>query len=216
MTWGRENYDPFSDTPATGGRREAIELVGTHLRLNGIVTLGRFSRLSDMINSSRGYIRVIDARLMRRNGDPTNLILPEMMVDQDEIAFIAQVDPEAAVVEADPDVPAAPASPGDVWSGGGGAFSSGDLDRPKREFILFTPGHTVTGKLQIYGGTDIAGFVDASDPRFVPMVDATARSLADRRVISHFKFLLVNRTQMLAASEVGRVGDVVLDDVPEL
>ena len=82
--------------------------------------------------------------------------------------------------------------------------------------MLFTPGHTITGKLQIYEGTDIAGFVDASDPRFVPVVDATARSLADRRVISHFKFLLVNRTQMIAASEVGRAGDIAPEDVPDL
>jgi hypothetical protein len=42
--------------------------------------------------------------------------------------------------------------------------------------------------------------VDSADPRFVPMVNVTARSLADRRVISHFGLLLVNRTQMTAAS----------------
>jgi hypothetical protein len=44
----------------------------------------------------------------------------------------------------------------------------------------------------------------------------TTRSLADRRVINHFKFVLINRTQMIAASEVGRRGDVLPEDVPEL
>ena len=42
--------------------------------------------------------------------------------------------------------------------------------------------------------------MDSNDPRFVAMVNATARSLADRRVISHFALVLVNRTQMTAAS----------------
>ena len=46
----------------------------------------------------------------------------------------------------------------------------------------------------------MATFVDSPDPRFVPMVKVTARSLADRRVISHFAFVLINRTQMTAAS----------------
>ena len=58
--------------------------------MKGSVSLGRFGRLSDLINASRGYIRVRDAQLLQRNGEPTNLILPELMVDQDEISFIAQ------------------------------------------------------------------------------------------------------------------------------
>ena len=72
------------------GREEQIELVGTHLRLKGLIYLGRFGRLTDLINAQSGYIRVHDARLLRRNGDPTSLVLPELMVDKDEISFIAQ------------------------------------------------------------------------------------------------------------------------------
>ncbi len=49
-------------------------------------------------------------------------------------------------------------------------------------------------------------FVDSPDPRFVAMVDVTARSLADRRVISHFGLVLVNRTQMTAASLLEKAG----------
>jgi hypothetical protein len=44
----------------------------------------------------------------------------------------------------------------------------------------------------------------------------TTRSLADRRIISHYEFILLNRTQMIAASEVGRAGDIAPEDVPEL
>jgi hypothetical protein len=39
---------------APSGRDEPIELVGTHLRLTGLISLGRFDRLSDLINASSG------------------------------------------------------------------------------------------------------------------------------------------------------------------
>jgi hypothetical protein len=197
MTW-----DFGSDTSVRQGREEPIELIGTHLRLTGIISLGRFGRLTDLVNASSGYLRVHDARLLRRNGDPTSLVLSELMVDQDEIAFIAQ--PE----ERDPAAPPAP-----VYEDN---FATGTETRKPREFVIFTPGHTVTGKIHVFGHTDLAGFVDASDPRFVPIVGVTTRSLADRRIISHYPFLLINRTQMIAASEIGRHGDIAPEDVPDL
>jgi len=46
--------------------------------------------------------------------------------------------------------------------------------------------------------------------------EVVARSLADRRIISHFKFVLINRTHMIAASEIGRAGDISHEDVPDL
>jgi hypothetical protein len=189
--------------PPGGGRDEEVELVGTHLRLTGMIALGRFGRLSDLINASRGYVRIRDARLLRRNGDPTSLVLPELMVDQDEISFIAQGQ-------------APPPEPGTA----GGFVDigySGDVEtRKAREFVMFTPGHTVTGKAHVFGETDLAGFVDATEPRFVPVTSVTTRSLADRRIISHYEFILINRTQMIAASEVGRHGDIAPGDVPDL
>ncbi len=206
MAWN-PSTDPFaSDALATTGRQEEIELVGTHLRVIGTIALGRFGRLSDLINASSGYVRVRNARLLLRNGDPTDLVLPEMMFDKDEISFIAQRAPE---------------NPGQAWgiAGAGAATDFGgnpELDRAPRQFVMFTPGHTVTGFVHVYGETDLAGFVESSDQRFVSVVDVTTRSLADRRVINHFKFVLINRTQMIAASEVGRTGDVSPEDVPEL
>jgi hypothetical protein len=184
--------------PTSAGRDEPIELVGTHLRLTGLIALGRFGRLTDLINASSGYIRVRDARLLRRSGEPTTLVLPELMVDQDEISFIAQTEAH-------------------IEPGTGAGFDSGfggpAVERTAREFVLFTPGHTVTGRVHLFGQTDLAGFVDSTDPRFVPVVDVTTRSLADRRIVSHYPFLLINRTQLIAASEVGRTDDAPTDDI---
>jgi hypothetical protein len=201
MTW---DYQTGAAAEAAGaGRDEPIELVGTHLRVSGVVALGRFGRLSDLINALSGYVKIRDARLLRRNGDPTNTVLPELMVDQGEISFIAQTDPAA---------PEGAAAAGSVDP----RFEGATTKRSAREFVIFTPGHMVSGRIHVFGDTDLAGFVDATDPRFIPVTDVTARSLADRRVISHYKFVLLNRTQMIAASEVGRTGDIVPEDVPEL
>jgi hypothetical protein len=195
-------WDDLSDA-APVGRDEPVELVGTNLRLTGAVSLGRFSRLSDLINASRGYIRVRDAQLLQRNGEPTNLVLGELMVDQDEISFIAQPQAEA---------PEPGAATGFVEP----VFGNDVEARQAREFVMFTPGHTVTGKVHIFGQTDLAGFVDATDPRFVPVTGVTTRSLADRRIVSRYDFILINRTQMIAAAEVGARGDIATQDLPEL
>ena len=56
--------------------REQIELVGTNLRLKGTVSLGRFGRLTDLINASSGYVRVQDAQLLQRNGEGSGLASP--------------------------------------------------------------------------------------------------------------------------------------------
>jgi hypothetical protein len=194
-------WDDMVETPI--GRDEPIELVGTHLRVKGMVSLGRFGRLSDLINASSGYVRIRDAQLLQRNGDPTSLVLSELMVDQDEISFIAQEDavapePGAAVGFIEP------------------VFGDNIEARQAREFVMFTPGHTVTGKVHVFGQTDLAGFVDATDPRFVPVTAATTRSLADRRIVGHYDFILINRTQLIAAAEAGSRDEIASQDVPEL
>ena len=195
----------WDDTTAGAitGRDEPIELVGTHLRLTGVINLVRFGRLSDLINASSGYVRVRNARLLRRNGDPTSLVLPELMVDQDEISFIAQEqapqpEPGAAVGFIEP------------------GYGSTAETRRAREFVMFTPGHTVTGRVHVFGETDVAASSMPRSRGSSPVTGVTTRSLADRRIISHYDFILINRTQMIAASEVGRKGDIAPEDVPEL
>lgn len=178
------------------GRDEPIELVGTHLRLTGIINIGRYSRLTDLINASSGYVRVRDARLLHWSGEPTNLVLPELMVDVDEISFIAQAEDPAPA-------PEAAETKGYVEPGFGDATET----RRAREFVFFTPGHTVTGLVYVFGQVDVAGFVDSDDPRFVPVTNVVTRSLADRKIISQYAFVLINRTQMIAASEVAVTGD---------
>jgi hypothetical protein len=171
------------------GLLEEIELVGPHLRVRGTILLGLFHRLSDRVNHSRGYIHVQDAQLMRRNGDPTDLRLEELMINQDEITFIAQ---------------RAAGGPGTGAADGFGSV----LGKETRRYVFFTEGHTISGDVQVYGESDLASFVEASEPRFVALTGATARSLADRRVISHYELLLLNRTQTTAVAEAARAASL--------
>ena len=171
-------------------RHEQIELVGPHLRVTGSISLLHFTRLSDLINHSRGFVRLTDAGLLRRNGDPTGLVVPELMVNQDEITFIGQKEEDMSSAETS--LP--------------GGMDRPSMARTQRQFVIFTPGHTLTGTIYLFSETDIQAFVDSNDPRFVPMVKVTARSLADRRVISHFGLILINRTQITAASLLEKAG----------
>ena len=162
-------WDDVGETPI--GHDEPVELVGTNLRVKGSVSLGRFGRLSDLINASRGYIRVRDAQLLQRNGEPTDLVLPELMVDQDEISFIAQQQAPAP-------------EPGTAVGFVEPVFGESVEARQAREFVLFTPGHTVTGKVHIFGQTDLAGFVDATRSAVRPRhrcLDPLPRRSPDRQ-----------------------------------
>ena len=192
MGWGTSRpIDPLGPPgPIDEERHETIELVGPHLRVSGSISLRRFTRLSDLINHNRGYVRLTDAALLRRNGDPTGLVVPELMVNQDEITFIGQKVETVSTAE----------------TGLPGGMDRPLMQRVPRQLVIFTPGHTLSGTIYLFSETDVVTFVDSPDPRFVPMVQVTARSLADRRVVSHFGLVLVNRTQMTAASLLEKSG----------
>ena len=184
MAWD----DTFGGAEPTGDA-QSIELFGSHLRLTGRVHLGRFGRLTDFINATQGFVRIHDVRVSLPDGGLTDLTMPELMIDQDEISFIGQQDP--------PDL-----GPGIAVGFIESRSESTGAVRKAREFLMFTPSHTISGKVHIFGQTDVAGFVDATDPHFVPVTDATVRSLTDDRIVGHYPFVLINRKQMIAASEV--------------
>lgn len=171
---------------------EAIELVGPHLRLSGRIAIRGFHRLSDFINHNRGYIPLHDARLLQRNGERTNMTVDELMVNPDEITFIAQ-QASARTVRV---------------NGAGAEADRPTLEKQVRRYVFMTEGHTVSGLVHVHREMTLATFVDTPDPRFIAVTQVVARSLADRRVVSHFDLLLINRTQMTAAAEASKAAAV--------
>jgi len=197
MTWDDlpESTSPTFDTmflthePEVEARDASIELVGTSLRLRCLISLGRFPRLTDLMSSTSGFIRVRDARLLAADGEPTGDVLPELMIDQDSITFIAE--PDAPLHEP------GSGSPPDEFGVGGNP-----VDRRTRRFALFTDGHELSGLVYLFGETDMASFVESTHPRFIPLTDVTVRSLADHRNLTSYPFVLVNRARLLAAAEL--------------
>lgn len=101
------------DQPASA--RPRVELIGTHLRVEGSVELGRFTRVSDYVNILSGFFNLQDVVLLSRIGEPTRINFPEFRVRLDEIAIVGQQNPEANPVGAGAwgdtvGPPAAPAS----------------------------------------------------------------------------------------------------------
>lgn len=157
-----------------------VELVGPHLRLSGVMGTGNFRRLSDFVNNHDGLFRIRDATVLRRNGDPTKVSMPDVWVAPPEVTLIAQPGGDTSTGEAP------------------------DFSVPKRRdaLIIVTPGHTITGEIYIPQDAMLSVFIESSDPRFLPMTDVRTRSLADRRVISRYPFALLNRRHIVAASQL--------------
>lgn len=158
---------------------ESVELAGPHLRLSGEIGLGRFRRLSDVVNNQMGLILLRDATVLRRNGTATRVTTPSIWVNPAEVTLIGQS------TSTQQDAP------------------SSDLRISKESHLLIvvTPGHTLSGEVYIPEGGSLAAFIESVDPPFVPITDVRARSLADRRIITRYQFALLNRRHVVAATE---------------
>lgn len=156
-----------------------IELVGPHLRLAGTVLLEHHRRLSDFVNNHEGLMKLLDARVLRRNGDPTRVTAGSIWVSPDEVTLVGQeVDSESRK------------DPMTVI--------------PKRvsQLLAVTAGHTLTGEVHLNPEAVLAAFIESPSPVWIPMTDVRTRSLADRRVITRYAFALVNRRHIVATTEL--------------
>jgi hypothetical protein len=161
------------------GALEAVELAGPHLRLAGEIALGRFRRLSDVVNSQQGLIMLQDATVLRRNGTATRVTTPGIWVNPAEVTLIGQASTEKH----------------------DGAPSEMRIPKEAHLLIVVTPGHTLSGWVYIPEGGSLSVFIESVDPPFIPITDVRARSLADRRIVTRYAFALLNRRHMVAATE---------------
>jgi hypothetical protein len=168
-----------ADAPAVGGVVR-VELAGPHLRLTGDIALGRFRRISDVINHHQGLLRLVDVVIQRRNGTPTRVVTPEMWVSPADVTLVGQHD----VSDEQP-------APPEVR-----------IVKEPHPLVVVTPGHTLTGNIYVPVGAEVAVFVESDEPHFIPMTHVRARSLADRRIVTNYPFALLNRKHIVAATEM--------------
>jgi hypothetical protein len=170
-----------------GGGRLYVELIGSNLWVAGMVDLGRFRRVSDFVNLTQGYMVFRDVVVMTRTGDATRLTLPELRVLPDDIAVVAQLGDDHA---------------GAGGSGGGGE-SSLVIEKRRQRLVVLTRTHIIDGDVFIHGDGSIMAFVDATDPKFIPMNDVRVRWVSDRKLAARYPFALLQRSQILGVATEG-------------
>jgi len=169
---------PELETAQEHGELVDVELVGPHLRLSGTIGLGRFRRLSDLVNHHDGLIGLRNATILRRNGTATRVTAPTIWVSPAEVTLIGESG-SAAPVEAPAEF---------------------RIPKEPRDLVFVTPGHTLTGQVHIISGGQFSAFIESNDPAFIALTDARTRSLADRRIIARYAFALLNRRHIVATT----------------
>jgi len=173
-----------------GGGEQYVELIGSNLWVAGMVDLGRFRRVSDFVNLTQGYMVFRDVVVLTRTGDATRLTLPELRVLPDDIAVVAQL--------------------GDDHAGAGSGAGSGPaaegglmIEKRRQRLVVLTRTHIIDGDVFIHGDGSIMAFVDATDPKFIPMSDVRVRWVSDRKLAARYPFALLQRAQILGVATEG-------------
>jgi hypothetical protein len=179
--WGA-TASAWAEDDEGGAGEQFLELIGSELWVAGTVDLGRFHRVSDFVNIVQGYLLIRDAVVLSRSGEATRLAMPELRVLPDDVAVVGQreADQTPRVTE--------------------GAVV---IERTRQRLVVFTRSHLIDGDVYIHGDGSIMAFVDATDPKFIPMTDVRIRWLSDRKLAARYPFALVQRSQILGVATEG-------------
>ena len=176
--FGAPGFATLEHEVAAASACARVELVGSHLRAAGSVDLGNFHRLSDYVNFLSGFFTIRDVTLLSRLGEPTRLTFPDLRVRLDEIAIIGEPEPETQASDE----------------------AGGPILKQRRRLVVTTAAHIIYGFAYLHVEASITAFVDATEPRFVPLVYVRVRWLADRRLAGRFPFALVQRSHIVAVA----------------
>lgn len=179
--WGSSG-SAFGDDDQGGGE-QYIELIGSELWVAGMINLGRFRRVSDFVNIVQGYFVMRDVVVLTRHGDATRLTLPELRVLPDDIAVVGQL--------------------GDDKPHQAAPESNLFIEKMAQRLVVLTRSHIIDGDVFIHGDGSIMSFVDATDPKFIPMSNVRVRWVSDRKLAARYPFALLQRAQILGVATEG-------------
>ena len=107
--------------------------------------------------------------------------MPELRVLPDDISIVGLAD----------DQPQAP--------GEGTVF----IEKRPQRLVLLTRSHLIDGDVSIAADGSVMTFVDATDPKFIPMSDVRVRWVSDRKLAARYPSALVQRSQILGVATEG-------------
>lgn len=174
--WGGQGS--FAEGTDAGGGEQYVEMIGSQLRVAGMISLGRFRSVADYVNLVDGYLVMGQVVVLARTGEPTRLALPELRVLPADIAVVGQ------------------------YVGDTAQASSGG-EKLARRLVVITRSHIVDGDIAIHGDSSLMAFLDASDPKFISMANVRVRWLSDRRLAARFPFALLQRAQIQSVATEG-------------
>jgi hypothetical protein len=73
----------------------------------------------------------------------------------------------------------------------------------RERLVVLTRTHIIDGDISVQGDRSIMAFVDATDPKFIPMNDVRVRWVSDRKLAARYPFALLQRTQILGVATEG-------------
>lgn len=179
--WGAAG--PAFGEEGEGGGEQYLELIGSQLWVAGMVNLGRFRRVSDFVNLVLGYLILRDVVVLTRTGEATKLTMPELRVLPEDIAVVGQLEDDKEQTAT--------------------SDASSFIEKTVRRLVVLTRSHIIDGDVFIHGDGSIMAFVDATDPKFIPMSDVRVRWVSDRKLAAHYSFALVQRSQILGIATEG-------------
>jgi hypothetical protein len=159
-----------------------VELLGDGFHLSGQVHLGQFDRLSGWLNMQSGFIQVRHARQVRagqaNDADTDAEQAGTLWVRLNQIVVVAD---RSAI--------------GQVRSG------APIVQKQRRKVSIVTRGYALSGNVHVHAHGEIAQFLEATDPRFLPITELTVRWLAGPVLVARFPFAMVNREQLVTFLE---------------
>lgn len=180
--WGTVSAGFEGEQVGEGGGEAYLELIGSQLWVAGMVDLGRFRRVSDFVNIVQGYMVLRDVVVLSRAGEASRLAMPELRVLPDDIAVVGQLGDDL---------------------GQGSSESPSFIEKRRHRLVLLTRSHIIDGDVFIQVDGSVMAFVDATDPKFIPMSDVRVRWVSDRKLAARYPFALVQRTQILGVATEG-------------
>jgi hypothetical protein len=181
-SWGSVSAGFDDQGTGEGGGEQYIELIGSELWVAGIVDLNRFRRVSDFVNIVDGYMILKDVVVLTPTGETSRLAMPELRVRPDDVAVVGQLADDKPAPSAD-----------------SGVF----IEKHPQRLVVLTRSHIIDGDVFIHGDGSIMAFVDATDPKFIPMSDVRVRWVSDRKLAARYPFALVQRSQILGVATEG-------------
>lgn len=154
-----------------------VELIGSQLRAEASVDLGRFVRLTDYVNVLDGFFQLSDVKLLSRTGAATRISLAELRMRLDDVVLVGQR--EATAIMSPPER---------------------RIEKQPRRLVVMTHAHVVYGSAYLHEQASLTAFIDSPEPRFIPLTNVRVRWLADRRLAGRYEFALLQRDHIVGVA----------------